>query len=272
MNCLKETDINIQRQPQDKVKHLNNEQLNLVNILDNLNIGDRCDLQIKETSVKLCISLNRWTLRGLIMEYPWVQHLLLNVTRDWYSTVRIICNFNETLINVVNVNGYIEINCSRSVCQNDLHVISPYHLSTDGYSVILINDSSETLLNDIKNNLHLLRYITRALPIDLSYHISNSSNDLIVPRNDVTSVRDIVTCELKLNKRKITYLIGKDGHRIETIRQLSNATIKIIPIPKRLNDRELNNPNSINQSVLVSGDPHSVAIALINIEAQLSNK
>ena len=72
-----------------------------------------------------------------------------------------------------------------------------------------------------------------------------------------------------MNKYQVTYFIGKNGARFEMIRQESMATIKILPISKRLTAKELNHPDIVIQSISITGDWYQVALAFAYIEANL---
>lgn len=79
----------------------------------------------------------------------------------------------------------------------------------------------------------------------------------------------IITRSIRLNKLEISFLIGKNGSRIESIRNSSAATIKIIPIANKLSSYELRNPKHIHQELSISGTSEELAKTIALIESYL---
>lgn len=80
---------------------------------------------------------------------------------------------------------------------------------------------------------------------------------------------EITTHTVRLNKPEITFLIGRQGARIEQLRLQSRAVIKILPIPARLSANQLANPACIEQCLSITGDIESVARAVCLVGALL---
>lgn len=154
------------------------------------------------------------------------------------------------------------------VFEEELTTLSKFSISRDRLHVTILSDSIETLLEDVEANLEQLG--PSAKP-QLSGCSTPPTNVNLHWRSLEISVTKSGICsqELLLNKDQVTYLIGKNGTRIETIRQVSRATIKVLPISKRLTTKELNHPDIVVQSISITGDWYQIALAFAYIEANL---
>jgi predicted PilT family ATPase len=77
---------------------------------------------------------------------------------------------------------------------------------------------------------------------------------------------------VELNKREVTYLIGKNGWKIETIRTRSGARVKVVPLNNHSQGSTVrfNDPN-VTQYLRVTGTKSQVAKALKIIESEIEH-
>ncbi|AET40827.1 Mer1p Ecym_6456 [Eremothecium cymbalariae DBVPG len=122
------------------------------------------------------------------------------------------------------------------------------------------------LIKDLYTLVSSEFYSIDALPIDQPALDLSTASTLY---SRITSVPDIITEELELNKPQISFLIGENGVRIEHIKQTSYVIIKVLPIKNKLHTQDIKNPASVHQNVTITGELYCVAKALAAIHAYI---
>lgn len=144
-------------------------------------------------------------------------------------------------------------------------------ISMDGQWATVLLESGESLLQDVYSHKELMLHEKSEslpqenCPIDMSPVQHRSIN----ARSLSPSMPSMVTYDLPLTKSDVSFLIGKHGERIKSIREASGTIIKIIPISEKLTQSELNHPDSIAQTITVTGSLYTTTIAIATIEAHL---
>ncbi|SCV05301.1 LANO_0H04478g1_1 [Lachancea nothofagi CBS 11611] len=106
-----------------------------------------------------------------------------------------------------------------------------------------------------------LRLITPSAMLE----VQRTQHIVYMPRKS-----NVITHTLTLNKPEVTFLIGRQGSKIQELRQQSGATVKVLPIALRLTVGQLNNPTSIGQQLSITGSIEAVTKAVCLIDSQLS--
>lgn len=221
------------------------------------------ETQQKHSDKKITIAMNWKDAQKILGSVD-----LVSVSRNGNNYAHPTLLFNANSFKRVWNKNWITINTGEQVFEEEFTEGPKLYISRDRLHVTIFSDSVETLLKDIEANLERLQ--TKAVPqlLGCSTPPENVNLHLMHPEIPINEDR-IITQELLLNKDQVTYLIGKNGMRIERIRQASKATIKILPINKRLNTRELNHPDIVTQSIFITGEWYQSALAFAYIEADL---
>lgn len=74
---------------------------------------------------------------------------------------------------------------------------------------------------------------------------------------------------IQLTRPEVTFLIGKNGHKIDHIRKQSKATVKVIPIDSEANRNLKTTSKNLMQFIRVSGTKKQVKDALSIIESDI---
>ncbi|AMD22828.1 HHR059Cp [Eremothecium sinecaudum] len=129
---------------------------------------------------------------------------------------------------------------------------------------------SITTISSFAHDMHLL--LTSALYSLRSDYAVQSPPRIVesaIQHTPVSYGSEVVTEELELNKLQISFLIGENGSRIEHIKQMSFAVIKVLPIKNKLHTHDIRNPESVNQTLAITGYLLCVTRALAIIKAYL---
>ncbi|SJM85668.1 uncharacterized protein ZBIST_2379 [Zygosaccharomyces bailii] len=192
---------------------------------------------------------------------------LVVVTKTQNDMRYFVCFIEKELLPAILKSTWAHIQLQEPIFKEELLMDSQFHISSDRMQVTIFAESTTILLKDIERNLHLFQHdkipLSVVHPIPQAVHIPLQGT--AVPQVG----QRIVNYEVQLNKNQVTYLIGRNGVRIEMLRKTSQATIKILPIAKRLTEQELNHPESVNQSIIVTGELYEVALAFACIESYL---
>lgn len=192
---------------------------------------------------------------------------LVSIAKDQGGTSKATCVLQKELLPAVLKKNWAQLQLSEPILHEDLTLESQFSISRDRLQVTVFARSTVTLLKDIERNMDYFQQ--REQPSQVKNWVPESVyvhwEEKAAPINPCR----ISSYEILLNKNQVTYLIGKNGARIEALREISNATIKILPISKRLTERELNHPSCVNQSISVTGDRFEIAMAFAYIESHL---
>ena len=208
-------------------------------------------------------------------------YLSLKVTANSYHSVVVECPLDATLVRAI---------CGNRVCmllpREMVHLIRTHALKlrTREYTLnartvtldLCEGELFQTIFDDcvqlVAHNFYKCLPDTTAPAIPPSRLPRISGNFLPVVGSSLTptTAPGITTYTIRLNKPEVSFLIGRQGTRIERLRQESRATIKILPIATRLSAEQLANPNSVEQQLSITGDMDSAARAICLIDTQLS--
>ncbi|GCE99613.1 RNA-binding motif protein required for MRE2-dependent mRNA splicing [Zygosaccharomyces mellis] len=192
----------------------------------------------------------------------------VSVSRNRDSNFNVTCLFNMDSFRRTWKKRWIIVKAAEPVFKEELLVSSELSISKNRLHVTIFSDSIETLINNVEANLEMLQ--TYVEPQHSNWPTPPVSVNLYYKHSSVSIPKDYICGqELLLNKGQVTYLIGKNGTRIEMIRQVSRATIKVLPIGKKLTAKESNHPNIVIQSISITGDWYQIALAFAHIEANL---
>lgn len=279
---LKELDIN--RISFDKTivttKTVNDSQKStFLRLLDDLKEGESCQLRKAEPLLECVnVEIDWWHFRSLV---GGAEHLsdYVCVTRKHGGIVSVLCVFQADILKRLISKDWVKLKLKRLTCANEIEMVSAHRLSDNKQFLTVFNTSFDVLFKDLQRNISLLstechlpvstRFTASVLtPVVLIASSSNSSSFSQIPQEKES--QNITSYEIPLRKSQVTYLIGKGGTRIESIRDQSKATIKILPISKKLTTYELSRPDSVLQAITITGDWLSVALAMAHIESHLN--
>lgn len=191
----------------------------------------------------------------------------VSISRNCMNSADLTCSFDIELLQKVWKKKWLTIRSNKPVFEEDLCIMSKFSISRDQSRITIFSDSNEKLFIDIRENIQWFEETT-ATQSSIQFTPPTSVN-INWNHLETSVVRHISNQELLLNKDQVTYLIGKNGIRIENIRQCSGATIKVLPISKKLNTKELNHPTMVLQSICITGNLYQVALAIAYIEMDL---
>ena len=250
----------------------------LVKLLEELQEGKQFNNKniFPEKALYLKLALDYSFFRKNLLEFCVHLDKIKGVIRPNYDTIYILCLLEVDLLNLVFTDNILEICLPRFVSREDLRVFNnTFYTYHDNRLRILQEDFSQ-LFKKIKTKASVLCFTVEEIFL---------TNQEILPQNSTVAELQkssnkvqtngpqrhdfIVTLEIKLNKTQITFLIGAKGTRIESLREKSGASIKIIPISDKMTAHERNHPESVQQTILISGDLYSIALAVTSIESAL---
>ncbi|SCW03964.1 LAFE_0H02916g1_1 [Lachancea fermentati] len=218
---------------------------------DNLSTHKVSSPNLESLSVHICIKKNPYG--GFTLRVPFHQMILQRLVAD---QVRVLVP-RETL----------------HLIRTGQLLLQSNHIILQQQELLLSNQKFSVIAEDLRVLVSNSSYkeptmLTRILP---NYR-SNSfeeviSHEAIYP----DSPTQIISQEITINKLEVSFLIGHQGTRIETIRRESQATIKILPISQRLKSHQITAPTSVLQQLCITGDLQAVATALSLIEYHLSH-
>lgn len=279
---LKELDANCISfdKPTRKTKIVNGSQeRGFLELFDDLKEGESCSLRTEKTSLQcVIVEIDWWNFRNLIGGAERLTDYV-SVTRKQCSIASVLCIFQANTLRKLITKDCIKLKLNRLICTDEIEMVSEHRLSGNKQFLTVFNTSFDDLFKDLQKNVSVLsdkhplpvfsRFPTNVpCPIMSTAGASNSSSFSQIPQKE--EPQNIATYEIPLTKSQVTYLIGKGGSRIESIRDQSKATIKILPISKKLTIYELSRPDSVLQAITVTGDWFSVAVAMTCIESHLN--
>ena len=219
--------------------------------------------------------MNRWWFRSLFNQKTSFEFLnnIISIERNAYSTFNVIFPFTEENIKIayngINMNIFLP-----NMVSGDQLILSSKYSILNLRTLTITQGDINLLFQDLQVNEKLLTFnekkeykieLKRSLPYKKQTLQEIKDN----PGDELPMRELILTVELTVSKAEVSFLLGHHGERIEQIRSLSCATIKILPIEKRLTLRDLNHPSQIIQQLSITGNKYSVAVALSRIEAEL---
>ncbi|CCF56213.1 hypothetical protein KAFR_0A07790 [Kazachstania africana CBS 2517] len=259
-----------------KSGHVPIESVN--DILNKLKVGDSYQLKrFSHDKTYLCFLLNFWSFKSVISNNKLLQSYVYAVSRFQYTELEVMCSSDDTIIESLIKRQRIKLKASNRVCIEELLLTSEIDISDDSYTVTLHGATIPAILCDIKKNILKFRSdipepVTQFyLNSDQGFFLNYLENLYEVTPHPKTSLNCIETHDIDLTKQKISFLIGKNGTRIEQIRDSSGAIIKIIPLPRKLKLKEQNCPDSVLQTISLTGEPCNIAMALSLIASQLQS-
>nr|CAI6415249.1 CMF_HP1_G0006900.mRNA.1.CDS.1 [Saccharomyces cerevisiae] len=233
----------------------------LVKLLEELQEGKQFNNKniFPEKALYLKLALDYSFFRKNLLEFCVHLDKIKGVIRPNYDTIYILCLLEVDLLNLVFTDNILEICLPRFVSREDLRVFNNTftHITITAYASVLCFTVEEVFLT----NQEILPQNSTVAELQKSTNKVQTNGP---QRHDF-----IVTLEIKLNKTQITFLIGAKGTRIESLREKSGASIKIIPISDKMTAHERNHPESVQQTILISGDLYSIALAVTSIESAL---
>lgn len=223
----------------------------------------------------LILAKSTETNRLVALEVDWYQfraqidHLetsLIMVTKTFSGTAQLVCPLE---IQQIGSWRWLRVKLNRVTCPEDLNISTSFRLSVDSASIIFPQITSSELCRELRCNSKLLELERHQLQPLQTLRIPPSMPS-VFPRQSPLQGPATLTEELQLTKSQVTYLIGAAGTRIEATRLDSQATIKVLPIPRRLTASEQNHPHTQTQSLAITGNHYQVATALVLLECQLN--
>ncbi|CAI4049585.1 hypothetical protein SKDZ_14G1170 [Saccharomyces kudriavzevii ZP591] len=193
------------------------------------------------------------------------------------DTVYILCVVEENLLSLIYSSGILEICLPRFILREDLKIFNGSFYTCHENRLRVFQEDVSQLFKKLEIKASMLCFTIEeictanqgALPqssrLSELLKCNSKMQETGLQRQDF-----IITIEIKLTKIQITFLIGSKGTRIENLREESGATIKIVPISEKMTIHERNHPGTVHQTILISGDLYSVALATTSIESALN--
>lgn len=231
------------------------------------------------TSPVIMIETDIWTFRNLQNKILDGFCFSKNLFIIDYATVKAVVPLTQEVIGILSVNGILRIfySCfsdNLPIQDNIAFVISDDEKSATFFTkrcellyttIVKLCDNFCLKERSLEQNISLSHFNN-----DIDYRKKQSIEILNFDKSD-DSVVKIFSTELQLSKLEISYLIGKNGYWINSLRDVTKTTIKIMPILKRLDKKELNSPTNIFQTVIVTGTLTELVQAIVFIESTLTN-
>lgn len=226
-------------------------------VLNNLEQGQTYYKKRCSGNNLLSLELDWFEFCGIALECQSIS----SVTRTHRGTAVVVSTIDQTVVRLLATCHGLILHLNRMVCEDELCLISKFWLCSDSSSIYIKKPDFQALYTDLNAQQCLFHH---SWPQPLT---PGPRNPLSHPglRGCTTlspSAPNVTTLELHLTKTQVTYLIGVSGTRIETTRELSQATVKVIPVPDRA--------KSTTQTIAITGTPLQMARALALLEAQLA--
>ncbi|CCK70771.1 Mer1p KNAG_0F01020 [Huiozyma naganishii CBS 8797] len=262
----------------------------ILNVLEHLQLREATVLQNLESAgtispKRVCFLINGWKLKEYISQYYWFYKLMYRIERTGYMEYEVTCLHTDLLLGLITECGFLTLKLQNPVRESDFATRSTSYISTDGYSLVLLNNARRVLIDDFRKHMHMILWCGKnghykrpntitttppnivIPPITVKCGIDRS--DRLMPLEYRRLVSSIETVELQLTKPSVTYLIGPQGQRIEEIRAASGATIKVCPLAHRLSNAQLSQSTHNKQQVSITGTHFNVTKAVTMIELEL---
>lgn len=251
---LKDLDVNVAfRYGDTDVKRVVREGPPMVKVMEALECGEAWYNQSGFDERCVSLELDWFEFRAI----EW-DHGLIAVFNTHKGTVAAKCKMEKEVINTLSKCRWVTLHLNQMVCKNELSLQSDFRLCGDFKSISIAKPQFEPLYKDLMNHLDLFEHQWTQLMPPSPPRDPGLSGCILAS----LSAPSIETQELSLTPRQVTYLIGTAGTRIETTRDHSQATIKVLPLPHRTHSK--------TQTLAITGTTHQVAAALALLEAQLT--
>lgn len=251
----------------------------LVERIDQLKLGESCSNNLLTPVDKVIeVLIDVWKFKRKLLEYSIVQKLVVTITKIDTCMVSVVLEYcADSLKEIFALQNWITIRCKEQVTRSQVLMHSRFNIANNNRDVTIFNQSLDHMMTDVQENKTLLTFqmdmnvrvnfdfLVDAVYSSSGYNQNTSSYHVPLPDYNIS----IATHILKLTKPEVAFLIGCSGARIKSIREESNATIKVLPISNKLAKRDLNKPSNIRQSITVSGDLYSVALTMATIDSHL---
>lgn len=159
-------------------------------------------------------------------------------------------------------------NVSFEFDESPIGLIPGFLLKLSSFDLKMVIRELTSLSNfNMDNSLidELFKLARPLLSIIEEYGKPVAFNTYIEPPNDVTIDLDESSCTLvELNKREVTYLIGRNGWKIEAIRVKSGANIKVVPIDPHQPKVALS-----KQFIRITGNKQQIQSAMQSIQNEI---
>lgn len=224
-----------------------------------------------ETDVWILYSLQQYFMEGQIE---------LNVICQVdFSSYIIELPLNYETLELLNVNGILKVYFSKSFSSLSYTLGMNFILSEKDNTITFINENTIDLFYILLANMENLLDMTqeslseKIIPFSFNDTFNDTKDTYIITTNTTgeskPNKQKMISNEIFLNKLQVTFLIGKDGNCINLIRDISETTIKILPISRKLNPKELTKPSTIFQAITIIGEIYNVAKAISLIESTI---
>ncbi|SMN19782.1 similar to Saccharomyces cerevisiae YNL210W MER1 Protein with RNA-binding motifs required for meiosis-specific mRNA splicing [Maudiozyma saulgeensis] len=245
-----------------------------------------------ETPFNILVEIDIWTL-NLVKKYTCNEKIDIEIVNIIdFSSYIVLVPVTKNLIEILNLNGILKIHLPKPLCQDSIPFPNDYIVSNcDNLITFLIENTSqlyEILLHykSYFDDGHLIKQWCFTRPHMVEDKVvpeagvpevvrTTSIEDIVVDDNIISdnpnNIPEISSIELCLNKLQISYLIGKEGYWVNFIREFTDATIKILPIPKKLTVQQISSPRSVFQTIIVTGTLFEITNTLTLIESTLTN-
>lgn len=232
--------------------------------------------QFPPNTLYIKLALDYSFFRDNLLKFYTHLHEIKVFIRISHTTMYIVCKMERELLSLVYSDGIVDICPPRFILREELKIFdSCFYTYHDNRLRILQEDFSQ-LFKKIKVKASILCFSIEEMSMTNQEALPQSSRlaELLKCTNTMQGEelqrRDFIfTKEIKLSKTQVTFLIGSRGTRIEALREESGATIKIIPISEKMTMQERCHPDTVQQTILISGDLYSVALAITSIESAL---
>ncbi|KOG96962.1 Mer1p [Saccharomyces eubayanus] len=222
------------------------------------------------------LALDYSFFRDNLLKFRAHLHEIKVFIRISFDIMYIVCKMEKELLSLVYSNGIVDICLPRFILREELKIFESCFYTHHDNRLRILQEEFSQLFKKIKVKASILCFSIEEMSMTNQEALPQSSRLFELLKCNNTMQREelqrrdfILTKEVKLSKTQVTFLIGSRGTRIETLRKESGATIKIIPISEKMTMQERFHPETVQQTILVSGDLYSVALAITNIESAL---
>lgn len=251
---LKDLDVNVAFRCGDTdVKSIVREEPPMTRVMEALECG------------KIWYNQQGLDRRYVSLEIDWFEfraiewnQCLIAVFNTHKGTVAAKCRMEQEVIEALSKCRWVTLHLNQMVCKDELSFQSEFRLCGDFKSISIAKPQFEPLYRDLMNHLDLFEHQGTQLMPPSPLRDPGLSACILASH----SAPSIETQEVSMTPREVTYLIGTAGTRIETTRDHSQATIKVLPLPHRTRSK--------TQTLAITGTTHQVAAALALLEAQLT--
>ncbi|CCD25681.1 Mer1p NDAI_0F03630 [Naumovozyma dairenensis CBS 421] len=263
------------------------EEIILFNKIEKLMVGENWVLKKVDIDIScplIQIKVNKWDLKKIIIGNKESSPLekIYCISKEGFSTILVTIFFDKDVLKMFHIKKFsrfkLQIPCTKKL----LTLKSKYSL-LGNYELYVDQEDCIELYKDISHNAEVLLFYDNPLGEFSNKSILHSTLNNVLSYHEegtgfvredyrisiINSKSDILEMNILLTKPEVGFLIGEQGHRIEKLRESSNATIQILPIAKRFRLMDILCPDSINQQISIVGDVYSVALGIASVESLL---